>query len=97
MAQAFIYILFLLRVAHTHLELLHQIHGQQQHKQIEFSTANSSNNGLVDDFNVGFIAFAGDGISVGLGVNSGLSGVGGYGATMSGNNSSAELAFGSEL
>jgi hypothetical protein len=61
------------------------------------STANSSNNGLVDDFNVGFIAFAGDGISVGLGVNSGLSGVGGYGATMSGNNSSAELAFGSEL
>jgi hypothetical protein len=61
------------------------------------STANSSNNGLVDDFNVGFIAFAGDGISIGLGVNSGLSGVGGYGATMSGNNSSAELAFGSEL
>ena len=61
------------------------------------STANSSNNGLVDDFNVGFIAFAGDGISVGLGVNSGLSGVGGHGATMSGNNSSAELAFGSEL
>jgi len=61
------------------------------------ATANSSNNGLLDDFNVGFIAYAGDGISIGLGVNSGLSGVGGYGATMSGNNSSAELAFGSEL
>lgn len=61
------------------------------------ATANSSNNGLLDDFNVGFIAYGGDGISIGLGVNSGLSGVGGYGATMSGNNSSAELAFGSEL
>ena len=61
------------------------------------ATANSSNNGLLDDFNVGFIAYAGDGISIGLGVNSGLSGVGGHGATMSGNNSSAELAFGSEL
>ena len=61
------------------------------------ATANSSNNGLLDDFNVGFIAYAGDGISIGIGVNSGLSGVGGHGATMSGNNSSAELAFGSEL
>ena len=61
------------------------------------ATANSSNNGLLDDFNVGFIAYAGDGISIGLGVNSNLSGVGGHGATMSGNNSSAELAFGSEL
>ena len=61
------------------------------------ATANSSNNGLLDDFTVGFIAYAGDGISIGIGVNSGLSGVGGHGATMSGNNSSAELAFGSEL
>jgi hypothetical protein len=61
------------------------------------ATANSSNNGLLDDFNVGFIAYAGDGISIGLGVNSNLSGVGGHGATMSTNNASSDLAFGSEL
>ena len=61
------------------------------------ATANSSNNGLLDDFNAGFIAYPGDGISVGIAVNSGLAGVGGYGATMSTNNASSDLAFGSEL
>ena len=60
-------------------------------------TANSSNNGLIDDFNAGFIAFSGLGTCIGFAVNSGLAGVGGHGGMVITNNTSSYLGFSAEL